>query len=177
MGYEVQAEDGREMRVIGAQQTDECFTGDSTGTINISAMWRDIQAGKARAIFKSAHLNDTALDAIINKDIDKDRLAKMTPERAEIPMIAIARANGTHSLVDGNHRLAKRHERGEKFFKFWEFTEDALQRYRVTIYWKEGHGQEFIAQTAMDILDKTIGTFPIFDDAGEVVGFRKEPKG
>lgn len=174
-GYEAHGDDGTAMRVEGAHQTDECFTGNlGIGTLNITAMWHDIRTGKAKgAKLRTVAITQSLMVALTNKDLDRETLEHMPADRYNLPIICIARDNGTHSLVDGNHRLAKRHSRDEKTVMAWELQESAIEEYQVKIYFR-APGGVFVLQTAEQLLDKTVGTYAERDGAGNVIGIRDE---
>lgn len=62
---------------------------------------------------------------ISQREIDPARVAELTAEELEDPVIFVicpAGMNGeaeTHLLVDGNHRIMARHQRGYADFLFW----------------------------------------------------------
>jgi hypothetical protein len=172
-GYEMHGELGS-MKVVGALQTDEVFTGNLSGSINVSAMWRDIYQGKAAATLRT---NCLMHPGVFNgfRDLDKQTLDTMPEQRINVPIIGIARKDGTVTIVDGNHRLVKRRDRGDQFFSAYFFDESALEDYKVEIYMAKP-GEDWKLQTNDELLAQTIGTYAVRDERGNVVGMRDERK-
>lgn len=175
--YEVYDDAGTtRMRFINSTPQDEVHTGAVTGWINVSAIWRDIALGKARAKARACEI-DARVNGIRaclrNADIDKVRLAQITPGRAQHPGILIALNGGTHAIIDGTHRLAWLINNGGTEFRFWEIAESDVAPYVVQVLIKKP-GVDWRILGAQESLDDSRGTYPVLDENGRMVGMRDE---
>jgi hypothetical protein len=178
-GYEMAGPDGTKIRIFGAVLTDEVHTGSESGTVNVTAMWRAIEQGQTgpnpiAICFRTVLIDEGSLRMLQNQDIDQVHLAKITPERAEKPILTIAMPDGTHFLVDGMHRLAWRHQQGLRNFAMYEFATEALERFRVR-YRIKPRGSFWRELKPGQVLEKTVGKYPVLNEAGQQIGMRVDP--
>lgn len=173
-GYELFNRDTRERwRIIGATQADEVHTGNVTGHINVSAMWRDIEANRALCQLMSVWIDAGSRRMLENQDIDEVRLAQITPERAEKSGIAIhPLKDGTTALVDGTHRFKWRDDHGYRNFWLYAFTPEAAELYRVRFKYRP-RGGLWRELDADEMLRKLQGMYTVLGPDGRLAGIRK----
>lgn len=125
----------------------ESFHHATLGVFNITSMREHCRRARARGAepylcaFEDVSAENGHPDPMAflvgNREVDMDRVAELTREDLEDPVIMVACPPGvngsseTHLLVDGIHRLVARHDRGYKDFVLWMIPWDEAQVHRV----------------------------------------------
>lgn len=114
-GYAFMSESGR-TAVRGAALGDLLFQSSKFGTLNISAVIRELRRMKAKPL--RAKLDSALKDHIQLIEIDESRVRQMTRRRRDEPVISIMASDGVN-IIDGHHRLARRFADGLGFFNMY----------------------------------------------------------
>lgn len=105
------------MKLLDGPPSDEIFTYRHTSGVvyhfNASAICRAIVADQIYAERARVTL-DTALVAHVKEfnSIDFKHALSLSDTRLEVPVVFVAWDDGTHTLVDGSHRLVGRSDKG-----------------------------------------------------------------
>lgn len=149
--------DGRRIRWLGQNKHHECFTHEIFGTVDVRQMQRDVDRGARHIQYMTVKIDAGSIQSLEKRDFDPMVLMRMTPERAVQPVLMFALDDGTHTMVDGNHRLKWLIEHGAETFRCCEFPGSSIPRYRVRVEISDGHGWRPISN--IELLEKTWGRY------------------
>jgi hypothetical protein len=173
-GYTVTREDGAGIRVEGAAPSDEVHTGDVSGSVNVSRIWRDIETGLYDRVLFTIDMASFPPDYFERQDVDREHAARLTEAQLERPCIVLIDDERRTCLVDGTHRLMRKRARGDSEFRAYAVPLELAELYRVTVWTRDPGAAAWRLQTPAERLDEMRGTYPTFDSDGRLSGYRRE---
>lgn len=173
IGYEIVGDKGQRMRFYGAVPGDEDFAQESVGCVNVSRMWRDIQAGKAKATLRKIAMTPSFTRLLEARDVDPERLKTMTPADLAKPLLLI-HTPPYHTLVDGTHRMAAHMAAGSQEVDAWVFGPAACDDYGISIWKKLPGGQWVPLKVTEEEIRGHFGKHVVLDENRMPVGVRHE---
>lgn len=97
------------------------FSAPETGTIifDVRGIKDAMIAGELQFQMCEIEVAEMLYQHIVSKNgVDVEAVAKVTDERSRTPGIVLSwGVFGTHTVIDGNHRLVRRYENGDKRFR------------------------------------------------------------
>lgn len=172
--HEIEAPGTGTFRFVGVARTDEIYTGSAGLILNVSRLWKAIEEGSVASRKVRVRIDDGLLRALSQKDIDKERLARITAAEGAVPILLVVGADGCHQLVDGAHRLAWRVKQNLQAARAYIIQEEALRPYLVSVQFRALHSKRWKDMEAREVLDLIWGTYPEMDSAGHIAGVRRE---
>ncbi|RWC07549.1 MAG: hypothetical protein EOS52_32915 [Mesorhizobium sp.] len=142
-GYAFISESGR-IAVRGAAVGDLLFQSSKFGTLNISAVIRELKRMKAKPL--RAKLGSAIKEHISLVEIDGARVSQMTRKRRDEPVISIMASDGVN-IIDGHHRLARRIADGLGFFNMYMVPGQLALHVQVQTYAQTAQGEWVRVQT------------------------------
>lgn len=115
------------IRIVGAEPGDQVWRDDVLGMINVSRMARLIPAAHP---LTRVPIGEAGLDETLAAKLDASVVKAMTPERRDQPCIVLAH-EGVLTVIDGNHRVARRLQDGFDHVMAHAVTIAAFERFRV----------------------------------------------
>ncbi|RWB72938.1 MAG: hypothetical protein EOQ50_18395 [Mesorhizobium sp.] len=142
-GYAYMSESGR-IAVRGSAVGDHLFQSSKFGTLNISAVSRELKRMKAKPL--RAKLDAALKDHIRLVEIDESQVTQMTRKRRDEPVISIMASDGVN-IIDGHHRLARRFADGLGFFNMYMVPGQLALHAQVQTYMQTSQGGWVRVQT------------------------------
>ncbi|WP_432284954.1 hypothetical protein SLT36_26110 [Aminobacter sp. BA135] len=129
-GYSYTSPNGR-MAVRGSVVGEHLFQSSKFGTLNISAVMRELKLMKAKPL--RAKLDPAVMDHIRLVEIDENRVSQMTRKRRDEPVISVMASDGVN-IIDGHHRLYRRISDELGFFNMYMVPGQLVLHVQVQTY-------------------------------------------
>jgi hypothetical protein len=149
---------GQKLRRRGGTGTDEVFTLEHVGTINISKLTRFLLA--RRELFQLVETpltQELADDLRRNRDLDPARLASLTEQDVNESFAIAILWDGEVHVVDGNHYVVKAADFGHQTIKMAILPQRLVPQFLV--HFEVKRGKHWVAISADEILAQTAGNY------------------